>query len=76
LAPLGWLVTGAWPRWGAAYLLYAAQVAWFCRGVGAFRWSTALLYPVPLIFFFCVFAWSVARSGTPVRWKGREIRAD
>ena len=40
LAPLGWLVTGDWLRWGALYLLCAAQVAWFSRQVGAFRWFT------------------------------------
>jgi len=52
LAPLGWLVAGDWHWWGALYLLCAAQVAWFSRQVGAFRGCTALLYPVPLIFFF------------------------
>ena len=76
LAPLGGLVTGDWLRWGAAWLLCAGQVGWLSRQVGAFRWSSALLYPLPLLFFFAVFAWSVARSGKPVRWKGREIRAD
>jgi len=76
LAPLGWLVTGDWLRWGAAYLLCAVQVAWFSRLVGAFRRFTAVLYPVPLIFFFVVFAWSVLRSGKHVNWKGRKILAD
>jgi 4,4'-diaponeurosporenoate glycosyltransferase len=76
LAPLGWLVTGDWLRWGTAYLLCAAQVAWLSRQVGAFRWYTAVVYPLPLLFFFAVFAWSVARSGKKVSWKGREIRAD
>ena len=76
LAPLGGLVTGDWLRWGAAYLLCAAQVAWFSRLVGAFRWFTAVLYPVPLIFFFVVFAWSTLRAGKRVQWKGREILAD
>jgi 4,4'-diaponeurosporenoate glycosyltransferase len=76
LAPLGWLVTGDSIPWGTAYLLCAAQVAWFSRQIGSFRWLTALLYPMPLIFFFAVFAWSAARSGKQVTWKGREIRAD
>jgi 4,4'-diaponeurosporenoate glycosyltransferase len=76
LAPLSWMVTGGSLWWGAAYLLCAAQVGWFSRQVGAFRWYSALLYPVPLIFFFAVFAWSAARSGKTVRWKGRDIRAD
>jgi len=76
LAPLGGLVTGDWLRWGVAYLLCAAQVAWFSRLAGAFRWYTAVLYPIPLIFFFVVFAWSILRSGKRVQWKGREILAD
>ena len=75
-APLGWLVTGDALRWGAVYLLCAAQVGWFSRQIGAFRWFSALLYPLPLIFFFVIFAWSAARSGKQVTWKGREIRAD
>ena len=76
LAPLGWLVSGDGLRWGTVYLLCAAQVGWLSRRVGAFRWYTALVYPLPLIFFFCVFARSAARSGRPVSWKGRQIRAD
>ena len=76
LAPLGGVVTGDWLRWGAAYMLCAVQVAWFSRLAGAFRWFTALLYPVPLLFFFVVFAWSTLRSGKRVQWKGREILAD
>ncbi len=75
-APLGWLMTGDALRWGTVYLLCAAQVGWFSRQVGAFRWFSALLYPLPLIFFFVIFAWSAARSGRQVTWKGREIRAD
>lgn len=75
-APIGWAVTGDWLRWGAAYWFCAAQVAWFSRQIGAFRWLTALLYPVPLVFFFAVFARSALRSGKQVTWKGREIRAD
>jgi 4,4'-diaponeurosporenoate glycosyltransferase len=76
LAPLGWLISGDWLCWGALCLACIAQVAWFSRLVGAFRWLTALLYPLPLIFFFVVFLWSVLRSGRTVTWKGREICAD
>lgn len=71
-----WLATGNWFQGGALYLLCAVQVAWFSRLVGAFRWYSALLYPVPLAFFFAVFARSAMRSGKWVRWKGRNIRAD
>ena len=73
---LNWLVTGDGLRWGAMYLLCAAQVGGFGRHIGAFRWLTALLYPMPLIFFFVVFARSAMRSGKQVTWKGRAIRAD
>jgi len=76
LPPILCLATGDWLPWGAVYLLCAAQVVWISRLVGAFRWHTALLYPVPLIFFFAVFARSAMRSGKSVNWKGREIRAD
>lgn len=76
LVPLGWALTGDSWLWGGAYLLCAAQVAWVGRRVGAFRWYATLGYPLPLLFFFGVFAWSMARSGRRVRWKGREIHAD
>jgi len=59
-----------------AYAICVAHVAWVSRRVGAFRWYTAVLYPVPLCFFFLLFAWSARRSGKQVTWKGREIRAD
>jgi 4,4'-diaponeurosporenoate glycosyltransferase len=75
LPPILCLATGDWLRWGAVYLLCAAQVGWLGRLVGAFRWYTALLYPAPLLFFFAVFARSARRSGKAVTWKGREIRA-
>ena len=76
LAPLGGALGADWPWWGVMYLLCAGQVLWISRQVGAFRWFAALLYPVPLVFFFAVFARSAMRSGKTVRWKGREIRAD
>lgn len=75
-APLGGLLSGDWMRWGAVYLLCAAQVGWFARCVGSFHWWTALVYPVPLIFFFGLMARSARRSGKTVTWKGREICAD
>jgi len=76
LAPIGWGVTGDGLAWAATYLLCVAQVGWFSRQIGAFRWFTALLYPVPLVFFFAVFTRSALRSGKQVTWKGRAIRAD
>lgn len=76
LTSLGWMLTGDWVRWMVLYLLCGAQVLWLARRVGAFRWYSALLYPVPLVFFFAVFTRSLMRSGREVHWKGREIRAD
>lgn len=76
LVPTGWLVFGPASVWGAVYLFAAAQVFGAARLVGTFHPAAALLYPVPLLFFFALFAWSASRSGRQVRWKGRDIRAD
>jgi 4,4'-diaponeurosporenoate glycosyltransferase len=76
LAPIGWAASGGSLHWAAVYLGCALQVGWFGRQVGAFRWSSALLYPIPLLFFFAIFTRSAMRSGKAVTWKGREIRAD
>lgn len=59
----------------AMYLLYAAQLYLLLRRIGAFRWYTALFYPLPLVFYFVVFTLSILRSRTQVTWKGRIIRA-
>lgn len=76
LAPLGLAITGDWLRWGTLYLLCTAQVGLLSRCIGSFSWYAALLYPVPLIFFFAVFLRATLRSGKQVTWKGRDIRAD
>lgn len=75
LAPMGALVSADWWRWGTVYLLCAAQVGYVSRRIGTFGWWAAMLYPLPLVFFFVVFARSALRSGKTVSWKGREIRA-
>jgi 4,4'-diaponeurosporenoate glycosyltransferase len=67
-----------WPAraWASAlYLVAAAQVYWFARQVGAFRLSTALLYPVPLLFFFGLFANSLLRRmlHRQMTWRGRRL---
>jgi 4,4'-diaponeurosporenoate glycosyltransferase len=74
MLPVGWLPYSAWAA--LLYLLFAAQLGVMFRQVGAFRWYTAMLYPVPLVFFFVVFTRSALRSGKQVTWKGRTIRAD
>ena len=64
--------------WLGVYALCVAQVSWLLRRVGTFHWLTAVLYPVPLIFYFVVFTRSVLRrrDQQTVAWKGRRIRAD
>ena len=61
--------------WSGCYLLFAAQLYSMLIRIGNFRWSTALAYPIPLLFFMYVFARSVlmARFTGKVRWKGRTI---
>lgn len=76
MAPIALVASGAEPWWLVVYLACAAQVGWFARRVGGFHWHAALFYPVPLVFFFALFARSAMRSGKNVTWKGREIRAD
>lgn len=63
--------------WSALlYLAFALQFGLMLRRVGSFSWLTALLYPLPLFFYFAVFSRSLRRSGKQVTWKGREFRAD
>jgi 4,4'-diaponeurosporenoate glycosyltransferase len=59
----------------ALYLLNAAQIAWYARQLGTFRLLTALLYPIPLAFYFAVFARSLLLrlSKQPVTWRGRRL---
>ncbi len=65
-------------RWVGAlvYLAYVVQSFVLLRKIGSFGVVTALLYPVPLMFFFVVFGASVVRGGRGVSWKGRVVRAD
>jgi 4,4'-diaponeurosporenoate glycosyltransferase len=61
--------------WSAAYLLFAAQLYWMLVRLGNFHWTTALAYPVPLVYFVYVFLRSqlAARLRGQVSWKGRTI---
>ena len=57
------------------YLLFAVQIAWYAGQLGSFRSLTALLYPVPLVFYFVVFgqsAWARSTSKS-VSWRGRAL---
>ncbi len=57
------------------YVLYALQLWAMLRRLGAFRWYTAVFYPVPLVFYLVVFTRSALLSalGREVAWKGRRI---
>lgn len=76
LPPLLGTLAGSWPMGLAAWLLCVVQLLYVARRLGSFGWPGILLYPLPLFFFFAVFAWSAMRSGKKVTWKGREIHAD
>ena len=61
--------------WGLLYIACASQIYWMLYRIGNFKFYTALLFPIPLIFFVIVFAYSfliifVRRN---VRWKGRKV---
>ena len=63
--------------WQAAvlYCFNVIQIAWYGRQVGTFRWTTALLYPIALAFYFAVFArseWRRRRGGS-ITWRGRQL---
>jgi 4,4'-diaponeurosporenoate glycosyltransferase len=59
----------------ALYLVIATQVFWLARQVGAFRFTTALIYPIPLFFFFGLFANSLFSRTLrrQVTWRGRRV---
>lgn len=60
---------------GALYVLYALQAHWMLRRIGNFGFLTAVLFPLPLLFFVGVFTLSIFRIFLrgKVRWKGREV---
>ncbi len=64
------------PMEAVFYALYAGQLYWMLCRIGSFGPLTALLFPVPLVFFHVVFfrAILLVRRGKEVTWKGRSIR--
>jgi 4,4'-diaponeurosporenoate glycosyltransferase len=61
--------------WGLLYIAYAIQLYWMLRKIGNFKPYTAILFPIPLLFFIIVFFYSffiifIRRS---VNWKGRTL---
>jgi 4,4'-diaponeurosporenoate glycosyltransferase len=61
--------------WIALNLLYSLQIFWILSRMGNYGLYTALLYPVPFVFFAAVFVISVLRTFflREVSWKGRKI---
>ncbi len=58
--------------WISAYLAFAVQVKWMALRVGTFKFYTALLFPVSLVFFIIVFFRSIFLVAIRriVVWKG------
>lgn len=86
---LGWVIVGGlgWasairplsPHAGAWALLalgYAGLTWRWLKDLGTYTFTTALLFPVPLLFFLLVFRRSarIARGRMETEWKGRRIR--
>ncbi len=74
LASLGFVeLSGA--HLGIAYLALVAQLYWLLRKLGEFSFLTALLYPLPLVFYQVVFFRGLKRSRLKqrVEWKGRSL---
>jgi 4,4'-diaponeurosporenoate glycosyltransferase len=63
--------------WAVLYAAMSVQVFFQLRRVGSFHWSTALLYPLFLVFYFVVFMRSLLRNrlGKRATWKGRTFEA-
>lgn len=67
------LVVGLSLTWILIYIAFAFQVAVLSRKVGSFPPFSAVIYPIPLLFFFGLFARSAIKRGKQVTWKGREF---
>jgi 4,4'-diaponeurosporenoate glycosyltransferase len=61
--------------WTLAYLAYVIQIYWMLFRLGTFKFFTALVYPVSLLFFVSIFLYSVflVFIRKNVMWKGTII---
>lgn len=61
--------------WAAAYVGVAWQFRSILRRIGSFSWWTWAVFPVPLLAFDVLFAWSTAHTvlRRSVRWRGRDV---
>ena len=74
----GWgasLMVGDPCVWAVAWVAVAAQLRWILRRIGSFRWWTWALFPVCLLAFDVIFAWSAVHTvgRRSVRWRGRTV---
>ena len=62
--------------WAGMDLLYVLQIFWMLTRIGNFRFSTALFFQIPLLFFLAVFLLSLFRTFVlrRVTWKGRTVK--
>jgi 4,4'-diaponeurosporenoate glycosyltransferase len=67
----------AWP-WIVLHLLYVLQIFWILLRMGNYGFYTALLYPLPFLFFAAIFVVSLFRTFLlrEVSWKGRRIEIE
>lgn len=61
--------------WAFLYVCYVLQIYWMLFRIGNFKFYTALFYPIPLLFFIIVFAYSFTLIflRKSVKWKARTI---
>lgn len=73
----GWggLAAGHPLLWAGGWVVLALQLRLLLARVGAFRWWTWALFPLPLLAFDLIFARSAALTVVrrSVRWRGREV---
>ena len=62
--------------WGVLYVAYAVQIYCMLYRIGDFKPYVALLFPIFLLFFFAVFAYSfiIIFMRKTLSWKGRTIK--
>jgi 4,4'-diaponeurosporenoate glycosyltransferase len=73
---VAWATGHSFPSAAAIAWLAMAVHGWvLLRRLGSFRWTTAALFPLPLVCFLVVFGRSAALVALkrPVRWSGRTI---
>jgi 4,4'-diaponeurosporenoate glycosyltransferase len=77
VTPRGFVPTVPLPLLMAGWVAAALQLRALLRRVGSFRWWTWAFFPVPLIGFGAIFAWSVVLTTwrREVRWRGRAVPA-